>query len=174
MKKISLASVLLASMLLVSIPAVAEMKIGFVNTVKLMEMAPQAKASASKIETEFAPRDKELMDMQRSIREKEDKLARDGAIMKEDQQSRLERDVRAEQRDLKRVREEFREDLTIRRNEELAKLQRSLSTAIENVGKKQSFDIILMETSVVFVSDRIDLTGEVLKELKQEHEKTSK
>lgn len=157
-----------------SASASAEMKIGFVNTVKLMELAPQAKESASKIEKEFAPRDKKLMAMQREIKEKEDKFARDGAIMPEKEQAKLDRDIRSQKRELKRIREEFREDLNIRRNEELGKIQRLLSKAIEDVGKKESFDVILMENSVVFVSDRIDLTDKVLKSLKEEHAEGAK
>ncbi len=127
MKKTSspiLAVMLLAVLSVYSKASLAEVKIGFVDTVKLMEAAPQAKSAQSKIESEFSPREKELVALQRAIKTKEDKLSRDGAVMSESERSKLERDILAKRRDLKRSQDEFRDDLNIRRNEVLAKLQK--------------------------------------------------
>jgi outer membrane protein len=142
----------------------AETKIGFVDTVKLMESAPQAKSAQSKIEKEFAPREKELVALQRQIKTKEDKLTRDGAVMSESERSKLERDILSKRRDLKRSQEEFRDDLNIRRNEVLAKLQKDMYEAVVTLAKEQKFDLI-MSQGVVYSSDRIDITASVLKKL---------
>jgi outer membrane protein len=142
----------------------AETKIGFVDTVKLMESAPQAKSAQSKIEKEFAPREKELVALQRQIKTKEDKLTRDGAVMSESERSKLERDILSKRRDLKRSQEEFRDDLNIRRNEVLAKLQKDMYEAVVALAKEQKFDLI-MSQGVVYSSDRIDITASVLKKL---------
>jgi len=142
----------------------AETKIGFVDTVKLMEAAPQAKSAQSKIEKEFAPREKELVALQRQIKTKEDKLTRDGAVMSESERSKLEREILSKRRDLKRSQEEFRDDLNIRRNEVLAKLQKDMYEAVVALAKEQKFDLI-MSQGVVYSSDRIDITASVLKKL---------
>lgn len=142
----------------------AEMKIGFVDTVKLMEAAPQAKSAQSKIESEFTPREKELVALQRAIKAKEDKLERDGTVMSESERSKIERDILAKRRDLKRSQDEFRDDLNIRRNEVLAKLQKDMYEAVVTLGKEQKFDLILTQ-GVVFSSDRVDITDSVLKKL---------
>lgn len=153
--------------LLVPTLALAEVKIGFVNTVKLMEEAPQAKAAISKMEAEFAPREKELVAIQRDIKQAEEKLSRDAAVMSEGDRGKVERDLVSRKRDLKRSQDEFREDLNIRRNEELAKLQRRLYDAIVDLAKADNYDLIVSE-GVVFASTRIDITDAVLARLKQQ------
>ena len=142
----------------------AEIKIGFVDTVKLMEAAPQAKSAQSKIEKEFAPREKELVALQRQIKTKEDKLTRDGAVMSESERSKLERAILSKRRDLKRSQEEFRDDLNIRRNEVLAKLQKDMYEAVVTLAKEQKFDLI-MSQGVVYSSKKVDITDSVLKKL---------
>jgi len=168
MKKTGI-TLLLASMmtmLTLSSAVVAEVKIGFVDTVKLLEAAPQAKSAQSKIESEFAPREKELVAMQREIKKLEDNLARDGAVMSESERTKLERKVLSKRRDLKRSQDEFRDDLNIRRNEVLAKLQKDMYQAVVSLAKEQKYDLI-MSQGVVYSSDKVDITDSVLKKLKK-------
>lgn len=146
--------------------ALAEVKVGFVNTVKLMEEAPQAKAAISKMEAEFAPREKELVAMQKDIKAAEDKLSRDSAVMSDSERGKLERDLVSQKRDFKRSQDEFREDLNIRRNEELSKLQRRLYDAIVDLAKAENYDLIVSE-GVVYASTSIDITDAVLARLKK-------
>jgi len=157
-------AVLLLTSALISQAAPAETKIGFVDTAKLMEAAPQAKSAQSKIESEFSPREKELVDLQREIKDLEDKLSRDGTVMSDSERSKLERDILAKRRDLKRSQEEFRDDLNIRRNEVLAKLQKDMYEAVVALAKEENFDLILSQ-GVVYSSDRVDITDSVLKKL---------
>jgi outer membrane protein len=167
MKKINSALLnitLLAALSVCSGTVLAEVKIGFVDTAKLLEDAPQAKSAQSKIESEFSPREKELVALQREIKTKEDNLARDSAVMSESERSKLERDILSKRRDLKRAQDEFRDDLNIRRNEVLAKLQKDLYEAVVRLGKEQKYDLILTQ-GVVYSSDKVDITSSVLKQL---------
>ena len=157
-------AVLFAVASVFSASATAQMKVGFVDTAKLMESAPQVKAAQTNIEAEFAPREKELVELQRKIRAQEEKLARDTAVMSESENSKLERDILAMRRDLKRSQEEFRDDLNIRRNEVLAKLQREIFDAIVAFAKDKKYDLILGQ-GVVYSSDRVDITDDILTQL---------
>ena len=160
-------TIFLAGMLVMSSgAALAETKIGFVDTVKLLESAPQAKSAQSKIESEFAPREKELVAMQREIKKLEDDLSRDGAVMSESERTKQERNVLSKRRDLKRSQDEFRDDLNIRRNEVLAKLQKDMFQAVVSLAKEQNFDLILSQ-GVVYSSDKVDITDSVLKKLQK-------
>jgi outer membrane protein len=119
------------------------------------------------MEAEFAPREKELVALQRDIKQAEDKLSRDAAVMSDADRSKTERDLVSRKRELKRAQDEFREDLNIRRNEELSKLQRRLYDAIVDLAKAENYDLIVSE-GVVFASTRIDITDAVLTRLKQQ------
>jgi len=169
MKKTAVTFLLAGMMTMLTLSSatvVAEMKIGFVDTVKLLESAPQAKSAQSKIESEFAPREKELVAMQREIKKLEDNLSRDGAVMSESERTKLERKVLSKRRDLKRSQDEFRDDLNIRRNEVLAKLQKDMYQAVVSLAKEQNYDLI-MSQGVVYSSSKVDITDSVLKKLKK-------
>ncbi|RCX24831.1 periplasmic chaperone for outer membrane proteins Skp [Thioalbus denitrificans] len=143
----------------------AELKIGVVNAAAVMEKAPQAEAARSKLEKEFAPRNDELVAQQKQLKQMEDRLSRDGAVMSDDQRRSLERDILSTRRDVKRAQDEFRDDLNIRRNEELSKLQRQISDAIESLAKEQNFDVILTNANVIYSSKRVDITEDVVQRL---------
>ena len=66
---------------------------------------------------------------------------------------------------MKRTQEEFRDDLNIRRNEVLAKLQKDMYQAVVTLAKEQKFDLILSQ-GVVYSSNKVDITDSVLKKLK--------
>jgi outer membrane protein len=152
----------------VAVPASAvELKIGVVNIAKVMEEAPQAEKARETLEKEFQPREQKLIDVQKEVRGMEERLARDASIMSESERSRIERDVLAKKRDAKRDQDEFREDLQIKRGELMEKLQRELVMAIRDFAQKEKYDIVLAE-GVVFMSDKVDVTAQVLERLKKD------
>ena len=157
----------LAALGIAAVPVQADTKVGVVNTVQLMEEAPQAKDAQSKIEKEFAPREKELVELQKSIRKLEDRLSRDGAVMSEKENSKLEREILSKRRELKRTQDEFRDDLNIRKNEVLSKLQRQMYDATVGLAKEKNYDVILGQ-GVVYSSKSVDITDMVLDKLKAE------
>lgn len=147
-----------------------ELKIGFVNAARVLEKAPQAEAARLKLEQEFSPRDKSLLEAQKGLRVLEEKIARDAAIMVATEKRKLEREITSRKRDIKRTQEEFREDLNIRRNETFDRLRRRVFEVIVDIAKTEKFDLIVSD-GVVFASDRIDITGKVVEHLQQEFKK---
>jgi outer membrane protein len=157
---------LLFSIFCVGGAASAELKLGFVNLAQIEEQAPQVEAVRAKLQQEFAPRDRELVEDQKALKAMEERLVRDGPAMSPDQRRKLERDIQSRRRDLTRAQEEFREDLTIRRNEELADLNRIFTNAIRDFARSQKYDLILVG-GVVYASDRADVTEQVLEHLRK-------
>lgn len=166
MKGIRVLFLLLGGLLLqIAVAQAAELKIGFVNAAQILDKAPQAELARSRLEKEFAPRDKSLVDAQKSLRSLEEKLARDSAVMGDSERRNLERDIIAQQRELKRAQDEFREDFTIRRNEELGSLQRQVYEAIVSLAKEEQFDLIVNDGAVIYASEQVDITDQVLRRL---------
>lgn len=143
----------------------ADTRIGIVNTSKLLKEAPQAEAARKKLESEFAPRDVKIVDSQKLIKVLEDKLSKDAAIMSDTARKKQEREIVSKKRDVKRIREEFTEDFNFRRNEEIGKLQKLVSETILSLAKENKYDIILNE-SVIYASEQVDITANVLKRLR--------
>lgn len=143
-----------------------DLRIGVVNAAKVLEEAPQAEAARSKLEREFAPRDRELVGMQRELQSLEEKMSRDAAVMSDEQRRQLERDILAGKRDVKRAQEEFRDDLNIRRNDEFGKLQREIVAAIAALAEEEGYDLILGE-GVIYAGPKVDLSQKVVQRLKK-------
>ena len=141
-------------------------RIGIVNTANLLKEAPQAEAARKKLESEFAPRDIKIVKLQKLIKTLEAKLSKDAAIMSEAERKKQERDIVAKIRDVKRSREEFTEDFNFRRNEEIGQLQKLVSATILTLAKENKYDIILNE-SVIYASEQVDITVKVLQRLRE-------
>jgi outer membrane protein len=94
----------------------------------------------------------------------EDKLARDSVIMSESEQKKLELDILSRKRELRRKQDELKEDFNMRRNDEIANLQKLIKQAIEDVGKDGNFDLIFYE-GISFADPKLDITNEVLHRL---------
>jgi outer membrane protein len=142
----------------------ADYKIGFVNTERLFREAATAKRAQAKLEKEFAARDQELGKLARQVRELQALLDKDGATMSEADRRNKERDLANLSRDMQRAQREFREDLNLRRNEELASVQERANKVIQQIAEAEKFDLILQDP-VVYASQRIDITEKVIKAL---------
>ena len=139
--------------------------IAFVNQQKLLEKAPQAESARNQLQKEFAPRDKNLVSLQKKIQDMTIKLQNDAAVMSSTSINKLKREISSHRRDLERDKEAFREDLTLRQNEELVKLQQVVSKAIAKVAEEKKYDLIVSD-GVIYASKRIDITEVILEELK--------
>jgi len=165
-KRTTIKSLLLvASGFLFSLNATAdEIKIGFVNSARVMQEAPQAEQARDKLQSEFKPRDKKIVAMQKKLKKLEDALNRDAKVLSEAIRKKKEREILTVKRDIKRAQEEFNEDLNLRRNEELNTLQQKVYEAIVSLAKEENYDVILGD-SVMFASKRVDITDKVIKRL---------
>jgi outer membrane protein len=142
----------------------ADYKIGFVNTERLFREAAPAKRAQQKLEKEFATRDADLQKLSKQVRDLQALLDKDGATMGEAERRNKERDLANQSRDLQRMQREIREDVNLRRNEELTGLQERANKVIQQIANDEKFDLILQDP-VVFASQRIDITEKVIKAL---------
>jgi outer membrane protein len=139
-------------------------RIGFVNTERLFREAIPAKRAQQKLEREFAGRDSDIQKLNKQVRDLQATLEKDGVTMAEAERRNKERDLANMSRDLQRLQREFREDLNLRRNEELAAVQERANKVIQQIAEAEKFDLILQDP-VVYASGRIDITDKVIKAL---------
>ena len=165
MKKLKIIGLFFALMMVGASVNAAELKIGVVNAGKVLEQSPQKTQALSRLEKEFLSRSKSLEKKLKNLRAAQEKLAQDGAILSADERKAKERDILSEQRELKRLQDEYSEDLSIRRNEELRKLEKEIAETIVNLAKKEAYDLVVYQ-GVIYASERTDMTPQVLELLK--------
>ena len=158
--KIALA-LLLASLAFAA--GAVELKIGFVNTERVFREAVPAKRAQQKLEREFAARNAELAKLEKQGRDLQTELERENVTIPEPQRREKERQLADISRNFQRTQREIREDLNLRRNEELASVQERATRIINQIAEQEKFDLILQEA--VFASGKIDITDKVIRAL---------
>ena len=143
--------------------AAAEVKVGFVNSDRVMKEAPPAKKAQQKLEKEFEKRDQELQRLAKQLQGMQEALEKNGMTMAEGDRRNKEREFNELNRDFQRKQREFREDLNQRRNEELAGVLERANKTIKQIAEAEKYDIIFQEA--VYASPRIDITDKVIKAL---------
>ncbi len=156
----ALAPLLLA---LVVTPALAEVKLGFVNAQRVVNESPQAVRAKKKIEREFEKRDQELQRLSKQLQGMQETLEKNAVTMAESERRNKEREFNDLNRDFQRKQREFREDLNLRQNEEMAAIFERANKVIRQIAETEKFDLIVQEA--VYFSPRIDLTEKVIKAL---------
>ena len=137
-----------------------ELKIGYVNSERVLKEANPAKAAQAKLETEFGKREKDLTDVANRLKAAADKLEKDRPALSEAERNRRERDLVEQDRDFQRKRREFQEDLNQRKNEELSSVVERANKVIKQIFDSEKYDLILQDA--VHWSARVDITKKVI------------
>ena len=157
MKTLAAAAMLLAA---ATVAQAQELKIGYVNSERVLREANPAKAAQAKLETEFAKREKDLADVANRLKASADKLDKDGPTLSEAERARRQRDLVEQDRDFQRKRREFQEDLNQRKNEELSTVVERANKVIKQIFDSEKYDLILQDA--VHWSPRVDITKKVI------------
>lgn len=139
------------------------LKIGYVNSDRVLRDAAPAKAAQAKLESEFSKRDRELADTASRLKAASEKLDKDAPTLGEAERTRRQRELVDQDRDLQRKRREFQEDLTQRKNEELGAVVERTNRVIKQIFETEKYDLIIQEA--VFWSPKVDITDKVIKAL---------
>jgi len=158
LKRLVLASLLSLAM----VANGAELKVGYVQVDKILQDAPQTAESGKKLEREFSPRSQELDRMSKQIKDLESTLDKDGLTISEAERRNKERDVQNIKIEFQRKQRELREDINIRKNEELGILQDRINKAVQSVSEVEGYDLVVY-SGVAYASKKIDITDKVLK-----------
>jgi outer membrane protein len=142
----------------------ADLKVGYVQVDKILQEAPQTAESGKKLEREFSPRSQELDRMAKQIKDLEAALDKDGLTISEAERRNKERDVQNIKIEFQRKQRELREDINLRKNEELGSLQDRVNKAVQSVSEAEGYDLVVY-SGVAYASKKIDITDKVLKTL---------
>ena len=162
MKLLALPALAAAAMLMAAAgPALAqELKIGYVNSERVLREAVPAKAAQSKLEAEFGKREKDLAEVANRLKATADKLDKDGPTLSDTERTRRQRDLVEQDREFQRKRREFQEDLNQRKNEELSGVVERANKVIKQIFDAEKYDLILQDA--VHWSPRVDITKKVI------------
>jgi outer membrane protein len=151
----------LLCMAMVAGASAQETRIAFINSQRITSESGPAKAATAKLETEFSKRQKELTDLQGTLKTFSEKFERDAPTMTESQRAAKQKEFVEQNRDFQRKKREFDEDLNGRRNEELQQVYEKATKAIRQLAETEKYDLVVQEA--VYFNPKIDITDKVIK-----------
>jgi len=149
--------------LLLSGAALAQSKIGFVNTERIFRESDAAKRAEKKLEGEFSRRERELNELTTRLRTEGERFQKDLPVMNETQRSQRQRTLGDLELDVNRKQREFNEDVNRRRNEEFSTVLQAANRALKQIAEKEGLDAVFQDAA--YANPKLDLTDKVLKVL---------
>ena len=159
-----LIGILFSIILLLPMSVLAEIKIGYVVVEKVLKEAPQTTVSNKKLEKEFKSRTDGLQKKVKGIQKQEKDYKKNSVTMSESERQKAQKKMQNAKIDIQRIERELREDIDIRRREEIGKLQQQINKSIESLAKKEKYDLILYQ-GVAYASKGVDITNDLIKAL---------
>ena len=162
-KNISLKLFVLAQLVIMSPNLFAQTKLGYVKVDEVIRKANIAKQAEDRLKKEFAPRDNELKKMGAKLKNLAGKFDKEQSVMTNSDKQKVQREISNLEKEIQRKQRQAREDLTQRKNEELAAVVEKARAVIKKIAIEEKFDLILENS--VYASPNIDITQKVIKAL---------
>lgn len=148
------------------VSAADNLRVAVIDMRTIVANSSQAKAVMDKLKQEFKVREDQIIAADKSLKEKSDKMQRNGAVMSEAEKAKLEKEIMTAQRDLQRMQTEFREDATMRQQEEMKKLVDKINKIVQDMAQKENYDLIVHADASSYFSSKINITDKVVNLLK--------
>lgn len=151
---------------LICAPVHAELKAAFINSAIILQQAPQAKEANEAMVNEFKDREQALRKLADEINTAEENWKKDSAIMSAEQKKKMENELLEKKRKLRFDAQSLKEDVDLRRKQEIQKLRTSITQVINDYAKAKGYDLVFTE-GVAYADEKVDITDEILKELEK-------
>ena len=141
-----------------------ELKIGIVDVNKILKDAPQTISANKKLEKEFSSRTEKLKTKIKSLETDGKKFQKESLTMSDDQREKADRALQQRRIEIQRDERELREDMDLRRREEIGDLQEKINLTIDKMAADSGYDLILYN-GIAYASAKVDITDDVIKAL---------
>ncbi len=142
-------------------------KTAFINSKILLEESPQAIAANSELQKQFGDREQSLRKLAQDIQQMEKTYKTDSAVMSDEQKKKAEDNIIQKKRRFQFEQQSLKEDLQAKQKELIRKVQVSIKAIIQAYGSDNGYDFIFTDASIAYASDSVNITEQILNELKK-------
>lgn len=150
---------------LVSLPAVAEVKIAVVDVQRAILNSEQAKAYMAQIQQEFKKEEEEIRTLQADATVLLERLQKDGDVISETEKLKLQKQIEDKNNDFVYLRKKLQRQIDDRQQELFAGVDQKVQKAIEELVKSEDYDLIVPRQAALYVSELYDITRKVTERL---------
>ncbi|MFI4967704.1 MAG: OmpH family outer membrane protein [Gammaproteobacteria bacterium] len=167
-KPLFISVMLVAATLAVTVQAqAADLKIGVVDMPSLLQKSPQAQSASQDMAKKFDSRKKDLMAEQDKIKNLQDQLNKNGAVMSASQLQDSQSQLDELQRDFSRKQSDYMDDVNMERNSALSRLQQQVLKAVQEFAQSQKYNLIVGD-GVFYKDNSVDVTDQVLAQMQKD------
>jgi outer membrane protein len=148
-------------------------KIGFVDIKRVLDISEAGKGARNQMTLEMEKIKKEIVGRERELEKLKEDLEKRGAVMSETARLDKERDYQLKLRDLQRFRQDVEQEVKLKDRDLTQGILRSIGPIIRKIAEEGKFTLILEKNdpAVVYGSNTLDLTEEVIKIFNQQKSK---
>ena len=157
--------VLVFGLLFAATVGAQQLRIAYVDMKQVSDNAPQVVAGRATLDKEFRARNDAIEMDEFRAGTLETRLVQ--ADLSSDNKLALERELRELHRNISRRKEDLRDELSFRRTEEVQRLEDQINVAVQEIAKRNGFDLII-SSPVVYASPDLDITDLILEQLEVE------
>ena len=167
MKNYILLATLSVLLMFVSMSALAEVKIAFVNAQRAILESEEARRVQTQIAEEFKGEQDEIEKLRSQGAELMQRAQKDGEVMSDAEKRKLSNQIREIEKDLQYLAEKLQTKVQERQNELLTGIDVKFNKSVESLVLSEDYDMILPRENAIYVGDLYDITRKVTEKLNE-------
>ena len=157
---------LIAVLMMIAAPAAmaADMKVGYVDLQKALNMSSAGKAAKEKMKAKFKDYDADVQKKQEELKKLKDDLEKQAMLLSAEARAAKERDYQQKVKDYQRLTKDIQEELQQTDADFTRKILEEIFKVVQQIGKQEGYTLVLekTESSILYASDGIDMTDRVI------------
>jgi outer membrane protein len=145
----------------------APTKIGVINMQAAITGTSEGKEAAAELQSQFAPRQAELQQMQKQIEDDRDRLRTGATTLSDEEQARLTRDYNSMTRKFQRKSQEDQDDLNDAQQDLINRIGSKMVEVLDKYAKQGGYAVVLdsssQQTPIIFEANQIDITQDIIR-----------
>lgn len=154
-----------AAMLALSLPAMADTRIGVVDLRQALFSSNDAKSFSETLQKDFAGDEAKVREAQEEAKNLKDRLEKDGAMMNESERKELTAQFQSKVQEFNSLKQRLDNAVAKRKQEFLDKARPLVNAAVKELMEEKQLDLVLPSEAVVYVKPELNLTSSLLEKL---------
>lgn len=142
------------------------LKVAVVNSQIVISNTGDGKQAAAEIQTQFAPRQAELENLNKQIEDLRTRLRNGATTLSDEEKARLAREGDQMTRALQRKQQDLQDDLTEAQREAYDRIGRKMLDVLERYAKDNSFSVVIdngQTSTVLYAAPQVDITQDIIR-----------
>ena len=143
----------------------AELKVGVLDLQRIMMESNEGKKVDSSLKTKHAEMQKDLDKKQQELVDMKNDIEKQSLMLSMDAKEDRQKEFEKKQRELAYLAQDMNEEMNKFRTEAQNELLKLIVGVVETIAKDKKFDMITERRTLLYFSESLDITSEVIKEL---------